>query len=81
IVSKYGHRDRQGGLTLSPDYVERVLRGTATAKECPSPRTFEYVWYTSAGKQTSTQTCEGTKEQNGFFGNGIVDALNAVGHR
>lgn len=81
IVSKYGHRDRRGGLTLSPDYVERVLRGTATAKECPSPRTFEYVWYTSAGKQTSTQTCEGSKEQNGFFGNGIVDALNAVGHR
>ncbi|MFB4308235.1 S8 family serine peptidase [Actinomadura sp. GTD37] len=82
IISKYGQRDRrQGGITLSPNFVERVLRGTATAKECPSPRTFEYVWYTSAGKQTSTQTCEGSKEQNGFFGNGIVDALNAVGHR
>lgn len=79
IVSRYGHRDtRNGGLTLSPNTVERVLRGTATAKECPSPRTVEYVWYTSAGKQTSTQTCEGSKEQNGFFGNGIVDALNAV---
>ncbi|MFG2087992.1 MULTISPECIES: S8 family serine peptidase [unclassified Spirillospora] len=83
IVSKYGHRDRRhGGLTMSPRHVEGVLRGTATAKECPSPRTVEYVWYRNVDgewvKQTSTQTCEGSKGQNGFFGNGIVDALNAV---
>jgi subtilisin family serine protease len=81
IVSKYGHRDRSG-LTLNPGVVERVLRGTATPKACPSPRTVEYVWYTQSDgewvKHTSTQTCEGSKEQNGFFGNGIVDALNAV---
>ncbi len=82
IISKYGHRDRRhGGLTLSPNFVEQVLRGTATEKPCPTPPTVEYVWYTSTGKHTSTQTCEGTKEQNGFFGNGIVDALNAVSHR
>ncbi|WP_243723187.1 S8 family serine peptidase [Actinomadura sp. 7K507] len=83
IVSKYGHRDRRhGGLTLSPRFVERALRGTATAKACPSPRTVEYVWYSQSDgeweKNTSTQTCEGSKRQNGFFGNGIVDALNAV---
>ncbi|WP_433475021.1 S8 family peptidase [Spirillospora sp. CA-142024] len=82
IVSKYGHRDGQGGLTLDPGFVEKILRGTATAKACPSPRTTEYVWYTTSGdewvKHTSTQTCEGSKGQNGFFGNGIVDALNAV---
>ena len=83
IISKYGERDRRhGGLTMSPNSVERVLRGTATARECPSPRTTEYVWYTKSGdewaKNTSTQTCEGSKKQNGFFGNGVVDALNAV---
>jgi len=59
-----------------------VLRGTATATPCPSPNTVEYVWYRlTDGKwvrNTSTQTCEGSKSQNGFFGNGIVDALNAV---
>lgn len=85
IVSKYGHRDRRnGGLTLSPRRVEQILRGTATAKPCPSPRTVEYVWYTQSGgewqKRTSTQTCEGSKERNGFFGNGVVNALNAVQH-
>ncbi|MFI0486031.1 S8 family peptidase [Actinomadura sp. 9N215] len=83
VVSKYGHRDRHnGGLTLDPRAVEWVLRGTATEKECPSPRTVEYVWYTLEDgkwvKNTSTQTCEGSKGQNGFFGSGIVDALNAV---
>lgn len=82
IISKYGHRDRQGGLTLDPDFVEWKLRGSATPKACPSPSTVEYVWYTQSGgkwvKHTSTQTCEGSKEQNGFFGNGIVDALHAV---
>ncbi|WUH99998.1 S8 family serine peptidase [Spirillospora sp. NBC_00431] len=83
IVSKYGHRDRRhGGLTLDPRAVEWGLRGSATAKECPSPRTVEYVWYTLENgkwvKNTSKQTCEGSKGQNGFFGSGIVDALNAV---
>jgi lantibiotic leader peptide-processing serine protease len=82
IVSKYGHRDRQGGLALDPGFVEKVLRGTANPKECPTPRTTEYVWYTQSDgtwvKHTSTQTCEGSKQQNGFFGNGVVDALNAV---
>ncbi|TYK51096.1 S8 family peptidase [Actinomadura decatromicini] len=85
IVSRYGHRDRRnGGLTLDPRAVEGILRGTATAKDCPDPRTFEYVWYTQQDgkwvKHTSTQTCEGSKGQNGFFGNGIVDALNAIRH-
>ncbi|MFC5750642.1 S8 family peptidase [Actinomadura rugatobispora] len=83
IVSKYGKPDRaRGGLTLSPRTVEGVLRGTANAKACPSPSTVEYVWYRLENgqwvKYTSSQTCEGGKERNGFFGDGIIDALGAV---
>lgn len=83
IVSKFGKRDPEhGGLTLDPSVVEEGLRGTATAKPCPTPSTVEYVWYKLVDgkwvKNTSTQTCEGLKERNGFFGNGIVDALHAV---
>ncbi|WP_131735860.1 S8 family peptidase [Actinomadura roseirufa] len=85
IVSKYGRPDRRhGGLTLDPSVVERVLRGTATPKACPNPSTVEYVWYSLVNgkwvKNTSTQTCEGSLRRNGFFGNGIVDALHAVQH-
>jgi subtilisin family serine protease len=83
IVSKYGKADRRnGGLSLSPRVVEGVLRGTATPKACPSPSTVTYEWFRLVEgewvKFTSTQTCEGTKTRNGFFGNGIIDALNAV---
>jgi subtilisin family serine protease len=83
IVSKYGRKDaRNGGLTLSPKVVERVLRGTATAKPCPVPAEFTYEYYRLVDGQwvkvTSTATCEGTKESNGFFGNGIINALGAV---
>jgi subtilisin family serine protease len=83
IVSRYGKHDRaNGGLTLSPRTVEGVLRGTANPKACPSPSTVEYVWYRLENgqwvKYTSKQTCEGGKDRNGFFGDGIIDALGAV---
>ncbi|WP_433330134.1 S8 family peptidase [Spirillospora sp. CA-294931] len=83
IVSKYGKKDRaRGGLTLDPRIVERILRGTSTRTACPSPSTVDYVWYRLESgkwvKYTSKQTCEGTKAGNGFYGSGIIDALNAV---
>jgi subtilisin family serine protease len=83
IVSKYGKKDRgTGGLTLDARASERILRGTANPKACPSPSTVEYVWYRLEDgewvKYTSTQTCEGTRDRNGFFGDGIIDALSAV---
>ncbi|WP_308250585.1 S8 family serine peptidase [Nonomuraea rhizosphaerae] len=80
IVSKYGHRDfRHGGLTLSPDVVESVLKGTATRTACPEPRAFTYTRILPTGQTvTATHTCEGSRARNGFYGSGIVDALNAV---
>ncbi|GAA4563468.1 S8 family serine peptidase [Planotetraspora kaengkrachanensis] len=81
IVSKYGHRDhRHGGLTLDPDVVEKVLKGTATEKACPKPAAFTYTRILPTGQTvTATHTCEGTLDNNGFYGRGIVNALHAVG--
>ncbi|MEV0406614.1 S8 family serine peptidase [Actinoallomurus sp. NPDC050550] len=85
IVSRYGHRDpRHGGLTLSPDVVQRIMQGTATEQPCPSPRDFTYTRYVlqpdgTYQKVTATHTCEGSTRHNGFFGSGVVDALHAVG--
>jgi subtilisin family serine protease len=84
IVSRYGHHDPvHGGRTLAPDQVEKILRATATEHPCPTPRAFTYTRHVpqpdgSVVTVTATHTCEGSPESNGFYGNGIVDALRAV---
>jgi lantibiotic leader peptide-processing serine protease len=83
IVAQYGHRDRhQGGVTLDPSKVERILRGTATDTPCPTPRLFDYPEPASGDQYTAF--CEGPASDNGFYGDGIVNALAAVskkGHK
>jgi lantibiotic leader peptide-processing serine protease len=73
IVSKFGHRDhRHGGLTLAPSVTERILRDTATKTPCPVPALFDYPEPNSVDA-----LCEGTLQHNGFYGDGIVNALTA----
>jgi hypothetical protein len=50
--------------------VERVLKRTAQDRPCPNPRTYVYPDISAQ----YTATCEGSKEFNGFYGHGIVDA-------
>jgi len=76
IVSKFGMRDRSGGLTLPPSATEQLLYRLATDHPCPEPR---LVSYTNVGRPASYDAlCEGSPAFNGFYGNGIVDALSAV---
>ncbi|NUS73362.1 MAG: S8 family serine peptidase [Corynebacteriales bacterium] len=76
VVSAHGHKDKDGGLTMKPNKVERILLDTATATACPEPRT---VSYTNEGRPAEFDaTCEGDKNFNGFYGYGIVNALGAV---
>lgn len=75
IVSEYGVFGR-GGFGMKPDAVKRVLEATAAATACPEPRTVDYL---DEGRDaSSTATCEGTPEFNGFYGHGSVDAYAAV---
>ena len=79
IVAQYGRRDkRNGGLTLRPDRVERILKGTATDHACPAQEPFTYAWTPAPAPADYTATCEGSPTFNGFYGDGIVDALAAV---
>jgi subtilisin family serine protease len=74
IVSEKGERDRaRGGVTLDPDKVEKVLRRTATDTPCPAQEPFVYPDAPGA----FDATCEGTPAFNGFYGDGIVNALAA----
>ena len=80
VVASRGHRDRaHGGLTLSPDVVERVLKRTAQNHACPTPPVFTYPDPDLTPDYTAI--CEGTPDRNGFYGEGIVDAFAASAKR
>jgi subtilisin family serine protease len=75
-VSRFGH-GRKGGFGLSPETTERILRATATDTPCPEPRTYVYPLL----NPQYTATCEGTADDNGFYGDGIVNAAAVAGAR
>ena len=76
IVSQFGTPDGQGGLTMSPAAVRERLRATATNHACPTP---PLVDYTIVGRPASWNAlCTGTVEYNGFYGDGIVNAVAAI---
>jgi subtilisin family serine protease len=76
IVSQFGTSDGHGGLTMPPAAVRERLRSTATNHACPTP---PLVDYTLVGRPASWNAlCTGTQEYNGFYGDGIVNALAAV---
>ena len=74
IVSEIGKRDFfRGGVTADPDKVERLLRETATDTPCPAQEPFHYPDLPA----DFDATCVGTPDFNGFYGDGIVNALAA----
>jgi lantibiotic leader peptide-processing serine protease len=76
VVASRGHRDRvNGGLTLSPATVERVMKKTAQDHACPDPPLFHYPDPDLTPDYTAL--CEGSATNNGFYGEGIVDAFAA----
>jgi lantibiotic leader peptide-processing serine protease len=75
IVAEKGKRDSsRGGLTLDPDKVEGILRKTATDTPCPAQEPFTYP---DNPPGVPPALCEGTPAFNGFYGDGIVNALAA----
>jgi len=76
IVSEYGKQGRRGSFGLDPDKVGKILLGSAQERACPTPR---LQTYTNEGRSDEFNAlCEGGRNFNGFYGNGIVDAWAAV---
>nr|BFE56168.1 S8 family serine peptidase [Dactylosporangium thailandense] len=76
IVSAHGSKQGRNGFGLEPWKVEYLLLSTAAEHACPEPRTVSYV---NVGRSAEFDaTCEGSKQFNGFYGHGIVDAYAAV---
>jgi subtilisin family serine protease len=75
IVSAHGRKQGRG-FGLEPWKVEWLLYTTAAERACPNP---PLVSYTNVGRPAEFDAlCEGTKEFNGFYGFGVVDAYAAV---
>ena len=76
-IGRWGLPDfRNGGKFQFPDVVELLMRRTATNTPCPTPRAFTYTRHLPTGATvTDTHTCEGGTSNNGFYGDGILNAL------
>ena len=78
IVSQFGRPDaRHGGLTMNPLNVRKQLLIRAQDTPCPTPRLFHYDDPALPAEQFDA-LCEGGKKFNGFYGQGIVDALASL---
>jgi lantibiotic leader peptide-processing serine protease len=71
IASQYGRPH------LTPDALEARLEDSAVPKACPSPPTVTYDLPPGLFASNSA-TCKGKPDSNSFFGDGVVNALQAV---
>lgn len=80
IVSEFGKTDRRrGGLTLAPAETAKRLADSATERACPEPRLLHYTRIRGDGTVAEEEAlCEGPARDNGFYGDGIVNAFAAV---
>lgn len=76
IVQDRGRLTGDSGYALDPEAVARVMLGTADDHVCPVGGVGDYA---DEGRTPDwNATCEGTTENNGLYGEGIVDAEKAV---
>ncbi|MGV8910916.1 MAG: S8 family peptidase, partial [Propionicimonas sp.] len=80
IVSEFGTTDRRhAGLTLKPAETAKRLADSAAEHACPEPRLFHYTRIRGDGSVAQEDAlCEGPAKDNGFYGDGIVNAFAAV---
>jgi lantibiotic leader peptide-processing serine protease len=76
IVSQFGVQAGPLGFTFPPAAVRNFLERTATDHACPTP---PLISYANVGRGPEFDAlCTGNARFNSIWGNGIVDALNAV---
>ncbi len=74
VVSAHGKVKGRKGFTLAPDRTAKILMGTAKDTACPAENPFPYPLLPA----DYTAPCVGDADFNGFYGDGIVNALGAV---
>ena len=77
IVSQYGSQHGQAGFGLDPATTQEILMDSARNTACPTPSLFDYPEIPAS----YNAQCVGDEDFNGFYGDGIIDALAAVSGR
>ncbi len=75
-ISERGRPQARRGFGMDPDAVRRLLLSSATDHACPAGGVQDYTAEERPAEFTAT--CQGTPARNGFYGEGIVDALGVV---
>jgi lantibiotic leader peptide-processing serine protease len=79
VIEEHGHRQGRSGYSLDPDTVASIIENTATDHACPAGGV---EIYTDEGRPAEFNSiCEGTTDDNGLYGEGIVNAAAAVARR
>ena len=79
IIDRYGRTDRHGSKSLAPRTVRRILEDSATDTACPAGGV---EIYTDEGRPADwNSVCKGTTDENGLYGEGIINAARAVASR
>jgi subtilisin family serine protease len=76
IIDRYGRSAGRAGKALNPGVVRRTLEESATDHPCPTGGVEDY---TQEGRPADwNAACQGTTDENGLYGEGIVNAARAV---
>jgi subtilisin family serine protease len=79
IVSMFGDANNPQNGKMRPGAVEAYLRQTADPQPCPTALPPGYLAFTGADSG-ATQVCQGGTSHNSWYGDGQVNAFNAVTH-
>jgi subtilisin family serine protease len=76
VIEAHGRGNPARGYSLDPDTVRSIIESTATDTACPPGGVEDY---TDEGRPPEwNATCVGDADDNGFYGEGIVNAAAAV---
>jgi subtilisin family serine protease len=81
IVSRFGSLNSPQNGKMRPDQVKAFLDQTADPQPCPATLPPTYESFFGVGTESGTfAQCQGGPGYNSWYGNGQVDAFNAVTH-
>jgi subtilisin family serine protease len=79
IISRFGSASTPQNGKLRPGQVAALLSQTADPQACPGTLPAAYL-NTTGVNSGATQQCQGGPGHNSWYGDGQVDAFNAVTH-